>query len=102
MGVYADMVQIKSLDADSYIGYDKAYKTQKALQDSHNFHRLWGRYPRLVNAAMCYYQNKRCNILGKVCMDLMAVDITDIKNVSYKDKAEILEKFGRRNRRGME
>ena len=92
MGVYADIVQIKSLDADSYIGYDKAYKTQRPFKIAIISIGYGDGYPRLVNTGHVIIKNKRCNILGKVCMDLMAVDITDVKNVSYKDKAEIFGK----------
>ncbi|HHW89664.1 MAG TPA: alanine racemase, partial [Clostridiales bacterium] len=92
MSIYADIAQIKSLDAGSYIGYDKAFKTQRHTKIAIISIGYGDGYPRLINKGYVIIKNKRCKILGKVCMDLMAVDVTNIKNISYNDKAEIFGK----------
>ncbi|HEY8423681.1 MAG TPA: alanine racemase [Clostridia bacterium] len=92
MSIYADILQIKTLEAGEYIGYDKGYQAKRPSKIAIISIGYGDGYPRLVNKGYVIIKNKKCKILGKVCMDLTAVDITDVPNVSYQDKAEILGK----------
>jgi alanine racemase len=92
MSIYADIVQIKSLDAGEYIGYDKGYKTKRPAKIAVISVGYGDGYPRFVNKGYVFIKNKKCKILGKVCMDLTAVDVTQVENIAYKDKAEIFGK----------
>ena len=92
MSIYADIVQIKSLEAGAFIGYDKGFHILKPTKIAIISIGYGDGYPRLINTGYVIIKNKKCKILGKVCMDLTAVDITEVDNVTYKDKVEILGK----------
>ncbi|HEY8419577.1 MAG TPA: alanine racemase [Clostridia bacterium] len=92
MSVFADIVQIKSLDAGEFIGYDKGYQTTRPTKIAIISIGYGDGYPRFVNKGYVIIKNKKCKILGKVCMDLTAVDVSEVNNISYKDKVEIFGK----------
>ena len=90
MSITSDIVQIKTIDSGSFVGYDKGYKSDKTVKIAIISSGYGDGYPRLNNAGYVIINNKRCNILGKVCMDSTIVDITLAGKVTIKDKALIL------------
>ena len=67
----------ESLIATLPIGYADGYSTQ------------------LSNRGEVIIRGKRAPVLGRVCMDLVMVDVTDIPNVSIGDEAVLIGKQGR-------
>ncbi|MBO5564396.1 MAG: alanine racemase, partial [Lachnospiraceae bacterium] len=52
-------------------------------------------YPRgLSGKGYCLIREKRAPILGRVCMDQMMVDVTDIEGVQYGDLVTLIGKDG--------
>ncbi|OPY78382.1 MAG: Alanine racemase [Syntrophorhabdus sp. PtaU1.Bin153] len=48
-------------------------------------------YPRaLSNKGCVLIQDRRCNIIGRICMDWLLVDITDLEGVQVKDEVILL------------
>lgn len=90
MTIKTDIMQIKMLDEGQFVGYGKGYMTKRKTKIAVISIGYGDGYPRLINQGYVIINNKQCNILGKVCMDLTAVDITDAGLVTLDDKAVIL------------
>lgn len=90
MSIISNIIQIKTVDSGSFVGYDKGYKSDRAVKIAVISLGYGDGYPRLNNAGYVIINNKKCNILGKVCMDSTIVDISNVDKVSLKDKALIL------------
>ncbi len=85
------IVQIKELPAGSYIGYGCTYKTNRRT--------ILGVLPvgygdgydrRCGNLAHVLVKGKRAPVLGRVCMNLTMIDLTDIPEASFEDTAVLL------------
>lgn len=87
---YANIVEIKQLERNTTIGYDYTYLTKKptkiAIINCGYFDGI-NRLLSTPNKSYFYVDNKKCLILGRVAMNLIAIDVTNIKNIELKDKA---------------
>ncbi len=91
LSLYSRITQIKTLPADSFIGYGCTYRTSSRARIavlpigySDGIDR------RLSNLGYVLIHGRRAPIRGRVCMNLIMVDITDIPGVKLNDKAVIL------------
>ena len=85
------IVQIKELPAGSYIGYGCTYKTSRITRlgvlpvgYADGYDRRCG------NSAHVLVRGKRAPILGRVCMNLIMIDLTDIPGATLEDTAVLL------------
>ncbi|MBD3403596.1 alanine racemase, partial [candidate division GN15 bacterium] len=82
------ITQIKRVPADSFIGYGCTYRTTAATRLAVLPVGYYDGYPRaLSNQAYVLINGRRAPVRGRICMNLMMVDITDIKGV--KPGAEV-------------
>jgi alanine racemase len=83
--------QIKLVPAEHYIGYGCTYKTTK---DTHIAILPIGYadgYDRgLSNRGYVLIRGKRAPILGRVCMNITIVDVTEITDVMLEDEVVLL------------
>lgn len=89
------IAQIKDFPEGSYIGYGCTYRTSRKTRlgvlpvgYADGYDRKCG------NSAHVLVRGKRAPILGRVCMNLVMVDLTDIPEVSLEDTAVLLGKDG--------
>lgn len=89
------IAQIKEFPAGSYIGYGCTYRTNRKTKlgvlpvgYADGYDRKCG------NSAHVLVRGKRAPILGRVCMNLVMVDLTDIPEASLEDTAVLLGKDG--------
>lgn len=90
----AKILQIKLLDKGQFIGYNQTFKTKKktwiaviGIGYGDGLNRL------LSNTGMVYYKNKKYNIIGRVSMDSIIIDITKGINLFKNGKyVEIINK----------
>lgn len=92
----ARITQIKSVAADSFVGYGCTYRTSSRAKIavlpvgySDGIDR------RLSNLGYVLIKGKRAPIRGRICMNLIMVDITDIPGVKLYDTATIIGRDGR-------
>ena len=85
------IVQIKELPAGSYIGYGCTYKTSRSTRlgvlpvgYADGYDRRCG------NSAHVLVKGERAPILGRVCMNLMMIDLTDIPEAALEDTVVLL------------
>ena len=89
----AKILQLKLLDKNEYVGYNQTFKTKKktwvaviGIGYGDGLNRL------LSNNGIVYLKNKKYNIIGRVSMDTITVDITDGVSDFKKEKYEQLIK----------
>jgi alanine racemase len=89
------IAQIKELPEGSYIGYGCTYRTSRDT--------LLGVLPvgyadgydrKCGNSAHVLVRGKRAPVLGRVCMNLTMIDLTDIPEASLEDTAVLLGRSG--------
>ena len=88
---YSRVSQVKTIPAGDSIGYGRTFIADKELQIAivpvgyaDGFHR------NLSNGSgSVFIANKRCKVVGRVCMDMIMVDVTGM-NVKYEDLVEIV------------
>jgi alanine racemase len=96
LSFYSRITQIKTVEADSFVGYGCTYRTSTrstiAILPVGYYE---GIDRRLSNLGYVLIKGKRAPIRGRVCMNLTMVDITDIPGVKMYDPATIIGTDGR-------
>lgn len=87
------IIQIKNIPANSFIGYGCSYKTKEKIKLAVLPIGYNEGYDRgLSNCGEVYIKNKRCSVVGRVCMNLTMVDVSKIKNIEVNDEVELIGK----------
>jgi len=93
LSFHTKVSQIKELPQNSFIGYGLTYKTTSktkvAILPVGYFD---GIDRKLSNSGYFLLKGKRVPIIGRVCMNITIIDITDIKDVSVEDKVTLIGK----------
>lgn len=82
------IIQIKEIPKNSFIGYDCTFKTKKRIKLAVLPIGYWDGYNRQLSNPSPFknkggevlIKGKRCSIVGRICMNLSMVDITELDN----------------------
>ncbi len=90
------VLAVKELPAGAYVGYGRSYRTPRKtklaiLPVGYNE----GYDRKLSNLAEVLINGRRCKVRGRVYMNLLSVDVTDIKNAKAGNEAVLLGKQGK-------
>ena len=87
---------VKALPANSYIGYGCSVKTMRETKIAILAAGYHDGYPRLVSRVNSYVlvQGTRCPVLGRICMNMMTIDVTHLPQVAIGDKATLIGQDG--------
>lgn len=89
------VVMVKDVKKGEGIGYNLTYITKQVTKVATISIGYGDGYPRsLSSKGYVLIRGKKAPILGKVCMDQMMVDVTDIDGVSVNDEVTIIGKDG--------
>ncbi len=95
MEVFSHVIHVKEIEAGTGVGYGQIYTaTEKrkiatvAIGYADGFNRC------LTGKGYVLIKGKKAPLVGKVCMDQIMVDVTDIDDVKVEDKVIILGKSG--------
>jgi alanine racemase len=89
------IAQIKVLPEGSFIGYGCTYRTTRRTTMAVLPVGYADGYDRaLGNNAYVLVQGKRAPVIGRVCMNLTMIDISDIGDVNLEDEVVLLGKSG--------
>ena len=95
MGLVTHISHIKSLPAGTGVSYGLTYTTDKETIVATLPVGYADGYPRaLSNIGRVLVKGVSCPILGRVCMDQMMVDVTNVPNVSSGDEVILLGTCG--------
>lgn len=90
------IIQIKKLAKNTTIGYGRTHRLTKATTIAVLPIGYWDGYDRkLSNQGEVLIKGQRCKILGRICMNLIMVDITSLKNVKINDAVVLMGEQGR-------
>ncbi|MFA6409977.1 MAG: alanine racemase [Candidatus Buchananbacteria bacterium] len=85
------IIQIKEIAAGTKIGYGCAYTAKRKMKIAVLAVGYWEGYDRrLGNIGEVLIRNKKCPVVGRVCMNLTMVDVSKIKNIKTKDEVILL------------
>ncbi len=85
------IIQVKQLSKGTFIGYDLTYQTKRATKLAVPPVGYYDGYDRkLSNTGEVLINGKKCKVLGRVCMNLLMADATDVKNVKAGDKVMLV------------
>ena len=91
MELITHISHIKELEARHGISYGHTFVTDKTMKIATVPVGYADGYPRaLSNKGTVLIHGKRCPILGRVCMDQMMVDVTDIPDAKIEDKVTLV------------
>ena len=89
------IVQIKDLPANTPIGYGLTEKTKRATRIGIMPIGYWDGYDRkLSNIGEVIVDGKRAKVLGRICMNMTIIDITDIPEAKLFNSVVLLGKSG--------
>ena len=92
----AKILQIKKLNKGEYVGYNQTYRTKKMIKIAIlGIGYADGIFRKLSNKGFVFYKKRKFNIIGRVSMDSITVDISSYKgNIKVGSYMEIInEKF---------
>lgn len=87
---------VKDVKPGDTIGYGRAYKTNETVRIATIPTGYADGYPRHLSNNGCVLINgKRANIVGRICMDQMMVDVSGIDNVEIGTKVVLIGRSGK-------
>lgn len=88
--------EIKGVPKNSYIGYDLTEKTMKTSKLAVIPIGYWHGFDRgFSNCGEVLIKSKRCRVLGRVSMDMIVIDVSNISDVKINDEVIILGNSGK-------
>lgn len=92
------VAQIKRVTKGTSVGYGLTGRVTRASRIAVIPVGYWDGYDRgLSNIGAVLVRGKRCRIVGRICMNMFMVDVTDVKNVRVEDEVVLLGAQGREN-----
>lgn len=92
----ARVAQVKTVPRGAYIGYGCTYRTTRPTRLAIIPVGYYDGYDRgLSNSAYVLVKGKRAQVRGRVCMDFIMVDVTDIPGVNLEDPVTLIGAEGR-------
>lgn len=84
---------VKEVEKDTFISYGRTFKAQEKMKLATVSVGYADGYPRLLsNKGQVIINGQRANIVGRVCMDQMVVDVTHIKEIEIGDEVILFGK----------
>lgn len=84
---------VKEIKKGDVVSYGKTFKAEKDIKVATVSAGYADGYPRLLsNKAYVLINGKKANVLGRVCMDQMCVDVSKIENVKMGDEVILFGK----------
>ncbi len=89
------IAQVKEISSGSYVGYGCTFKANRKMKIGIIPVGYYEGYFRsLSNRAYVLVKGKRAQIIGRVCMNMMIVDLTEIEDVKIEDEVILIGKMG--------
>lgn len=91
----ARISQVKWIPADAYVGYGCTYQTTRRTRLAILPTGYADGYDRkLSSAGHVLVRGRRAPVLGRICMNLTMIDVTDVPGVKMEDEAVLLGRQG--------
>lgn len=91
LSLYSQIVYIKEVPPGTPISYGGTYTTEKKTKIATVTVGYGDGYPRLLsNKGYVLVKGMRCPILGRICMDQLMIDVTDVDGVKEGDEVTLI------------
>lgn len=88
--------EIKDIPIGACVGYDFTHKVKKATRIAICPIGYWHGYPRgLSNNSEVLVRGKRAKVLGRISMDMIVIDVTNIQRVKIGDEVVLIGRSGK-------
>ena len=96
LSLYAKVIQTRWIDTDDSVSYGRIYKAEKPTKIAVVSIGYADGVPRAMsgNNGFCIINGKRVPIIGRICMDLLMVDISDVHSVFPGDIVTLIGRDG--------
>lgn len=95
MELFACVSQVKSISKGATVSYGRTYTAENDMKVAVVSIGYADGYPRLLsNKASVLLHGKRVPIVGRICMDQMMIDITDVSDVHEGDIVTLIGRDG--------
>lgn len=88
------IAQIKKVSAGEYIGYGCTYKTSHATRLAIIPIGYYDGYDRGISCGYALIHGKRASIRGRICMNILMVEVTDIPEAGIEDEVVLIGRSG--------
>lgn len=88
------ITNVKTIKKGNYIGYGCTFRTEKEMQIAILSVGYYEGYPRVISAGQAYVliEGRRCQLVGRICMNMMIVDVTGMKQIKVGDEVVLIGK----------
>lgn len=91
LSLYSQIVYIKEVPPGTPISYGGTYTTEKKTKIATITVGYGDGYPRLLsNKGYVLVKGMRCPILGRICMDQLMIDVTEVDSVKEGDEVTLI------------
>ncbi len=91
----SEIAILKNVEAGQYIGYGCSYKALRPMQIAVLPLGYYEGYPRLAsNRGHVLIQGQRCPIVGRVCMNMMMVDVSHLSDLKLEEEVTLIGRDG--------
>jgi alanine racemase len=90
----AKIAQVKSIPAGDPVGYGCTYKTEKDIKLAIIPVGYYDGYDRSITNGHVLINGQKAPVRGRVCMNIIMADITDIPDVGLEDEAVLMGRDG--------
>ncbi len=87
------IAQIKTIGANEYIGYGCTFKTSHQTRLAILPIGYYDGYDRCISGAHVLIHGKRAHVRGRVCMNIIMVEITDIPEAKIEDEVILIGRY---------
>ena len=93
MTVKSVVSMVKEIDEGDTVSYGRTFKADKKIKIATVTAGYADGYPRLLsNKGFVLINGKKANIVGRICMDQMSVDVSNIPDVKMGDEVILFGK----------
>ncbi|PKL36713.1 alanine racemase [Candidatus Peregrinibacteria bacterium HGW-Peregrinibacteria-1] len=88
------VAQVKDVPAAQFVGYGCTYRTSRKTTLAILPVGYYDGYDRGVKGAHVLIHGKRAAVVGRICMNMIMVDVTDIEGVAVEDEVVLIGQSG--------
>lgn len=91
MSIFSKIIHTKILEKNESVGYNRTYETNRKTKIGILPIGYADGYNRLLsNRGSVFIEGFKCNVIGRICMDMTMIDITDLPDSFLDKEVEIL------------
>jgi alanine racemase len=93
---HAPVTSVIDIDAGQYVGYGCTFRASRKMRIGVIPVGYFEGFPRAASGSSAYVllHGARCQVVGRVCMNMTMIDVTDVPSVKVGERATLIGKEG--------